>query len=440
MIGDASFRILVTRVMRCLSGHIYTTNVVACESEILLPRRAGPFMSQKLIKILLFIPDIGGPNLDGTTADAINVAKSFTQAGVPSIVIFNGHPENFRRFEETGVDVRRMDMPISGVKQHFDPFYRRRFSRQLSDFIRNENIDVLHLGHNGSYVLNYLKSSTVLKVCVQPGATPQFKPIGLFDGGVSLNPKNLLKAWYRKYVRLNYKRADIVICNGEATREAAIRTFGIEPDRAVKLRPGIAGQLGESHRGEIRREFGIGADEKVVLSVGRITKAKGVEDIGEVARELSSRGKTYRFIFAGVERDHAYGQMIREKYGRFVRFIGHRADIANVYADADLLVHLSHREGSPLVVIEAKEFGIPCVAWDIPGTSEEVEDGITGRTVSFGDHLAAADVIQQIFDRPGELDRLGTGARERFSLFSIEDYAGRLLTAYENRRRAIGKS
>ena len=388
-------------------------------------------------KILLFMPSNGGTNIDGPLGDAINVAQSFARAKIPAIFVFNGHPDVFKRFQETGVDVRRMDMPVSGVKQHFNPFYRRRFARRLSNFIKDENIDVLHLGQGGNYILNYLNNSGILKVCVQQGATPDFKPIGLFDGGVRLHPKDLLKSWYRKYVRLSYKRADLVLCVSEAAGEAAIRTFKVQPERTVVVRPGITGRAGNSKCGEIRREFGIGADEKVVLSVGRITKVKGVEDIGEVARTLALRGKNYRFLFLGQERDQTYGRMIKQKYGQFVTFTGHRHDIANVYADADLLVHLSHREGSPLVVLEALEFGLPTVAWDIPGTGEDVDDGITGRLVPFGDHTAAADAIQQIFDRPAELERFGAGARERFSEFSIDDYSGRLLAAYEGRRQVI---
>ncbi len=269
-------------------------------------------MNHKPPKILLFMPDTGGPNMDGPTADAINIAKSFARAKIPAIFVFNGHPNVFKRFEEAGVDVRRMEMPASGVKQHFNPFYRRRFSRHIQKFIEDEGIDVLHLGHGGPYVLNYLKSSKILKVCVQQGATPEFKPIGLFDAGVRLHPTSLLKAWYRKYVRLNYKRADLVLCIGNAARDAAIRTFRVRPERAVVMRPGITGQLGNSKQGEIRREFGIGVDEKVVLSVGRITKDKGVEDIGEVARALSLKGKSYRFLFAGMERNETYGRMIRQ--------------------------------------------------------------------------------------------------------------------------------
>ena len=170
-------------------------------------------------------------------------------------------------------------------------------------------------------------------------------------------------------MRLNYKRADLVICIGDAAQEAAIKTFSIRPEKKVVVRPGIRGRLAESNPGELRRELNIGADEKVVLSVGRITKAKDVEDFGEVARVLSERGKKYRFVFAGYERDESYGRAIKEKYGQHVTFVGHRTDIANLYGDVHLMVHLPHREDSPLVVIEALEFGTACVARNLPGVS-----------------------------------------------------------------------
>jgi len=397
-------------------------------------------MNPHSLKILVFMPDNGGPDIDGTTADAINIAKSFAVAKTPSIFVFNGHPEIFRRFEETSVDVRRMEMPISGVKQHFNPLYRRRFSRVLSNFLETENIDVIHLGQGAPYILNYLKKSKVLKVCVQQGATPDFKPTELFNNGVSLSPVALIKAWYRKYVRLNYKRADLVVCVGEAAHTASIRTFHIKPERAAIVRPGITSQRQNSAPGTIRREFEIGDDEKIVLSVGRITEAKGVEDFGKIARELTSRGEKFRFFFAGRERDTSYGNMIKQKYGDAVTFIGHRPDIFNAYADADLLVHFSHREGSPLVVIEALEYGLPCVAWDVPGVSEDVEDEVTGRTVPFGDHGSAADAIQQILNSPVDLEKFGAGARHRFTRFSIDNYSARLLEAYKARRREIAST
>ena len=408
-------------------------------SKVILPLSRKQMDSHPL-KIMVFMPSSGEAGMDGTTADAINIAKGFAEASIPSIFIFNGASDVFQRFEETGVDVRCMDMPVSGLKQHFNPIYRRKYSRHLSDFISREKIDVIHLGHGGPFILNYLKSSRVLKVCVQQGATPEFKPIGLFDSGFTLNPKKLLKYWYRKYVRLNYKRADLVVCIGVAAREAALRTFGIQSEKTAVVRPGITGRLAESLKGEIRTELGIKPDEKVVLTVGRITKAKGVEDLGVVAKILADRGKKYRFVFVGRARNEEYGNRIKDMFGKYVDFIGHRPDVANLYADADLLVHLSHREGSPLVVIEALEYGLPCVAWDLPGVSEDVKPGVTGYAPAFGDHEGAADAIERILDDPLQLSSLNYGARTAFVEFSIDKYADRLLNAYRIRIRDLARN
>jgi glycosyltransferase involved in cell wall biosynthesis len=129
--------------------------------------------------------------------------------------------------------------------------------------------------------------------------------------------------------------------------------------------------------------------------------------------------------------------LVKQKYGRYVTFIGHRHDIYNAYADANLFTHLSHREGLGMVIAEAFEFGLPCVGWDIPGTNEAFCDGVSGRSVRFGDRLAVADLIEELLENYDELDRLVQGANERFNLFSIEGYADRILTAYSNRKKAI---
>lgn len=387
--------------------------------------------SRTPMKILFFMPDKGTSHLDGTTSDAVNVAKSFAQGNIPSIFIFNGHVNIFQHFKNAGVDVRRFDMPVSGVKQHMNPFYRRRFSRHIKKLIADENIDVLHLGQSGSYVLNYLKDVNILKACVQQAATPDFKKVGLFDGGVNFRPKALLKAWYRKYVRLNYKRCELVICLSNAAKIAAERTYNVDPDRAVVVFPGVTGRLAESEPGIVRAELGDTEGYKIIVSVGRITKAKGVEEFGEVAKKLIEKGKRYRFVFVGQERSEAYGQMIRQKYGQFVTFLPPRQAIGNCYADADLYMHTSHRESGPLTIIEAMEFGVPSVAWDIPGCNEQIVDGVTGSLVKFGDITALAVATENLLDNQLIYDRASAASLERFKRHNVSDYAPRLLQAYD---------
>jgi len=388
-------------------------------------------------KILMFYEAHWGSHIDGPMTIALNIAKGFALANIPSIFVFNGHSAIFRKFQETGVDVRRIDMPKPGVLKHFNPIYRWRFTKKMAALIDKEGIDVLHLGQREAYILNYVKNSPVLKVCQQDAGAPDAKLMTIFDKGLTVSPKQLLKKWYRKYVLWNYKRADLVLCLSNAAREYAIKVCRTKPEVAVVVRPGVTRRLDDAQPGDVRREFDVKPDEKIVLSVGRITKAKGVEDFGEVAKILSERGKNFKFFFAGQARDKAYYDVVKHKYGRYLTFIGHRHDIYNAYADADLFTHLSHREGLGMVIAEAFEFGLPCVGWDIPGTSEAFCDGVSGRSVRFGDRLAVADLIEELLENQGELDRLVQGANERFNLFSIEGYADRILSAYSKRKKAI---
>ncbi|MEC9294050.1 MAG: glycosyltransferase family 4 protein [Chloroflexota bacterium] len=390
-------------------------------------------MTDQPPKVLFYIPEDSTSQMDGPMADALNIAKSFKLANIPSIFVLNGHPDKFQKFIETGADVRRLDMPLPGFRHHISFSYRRKFSQQLAELIKTENIDVLHLGSRANYVLNYLKTQSILKVCTQAGGTPDPEPLKMINSWI-FNPKRLLKRWYYKYVTWNFKHADLVICPSETARQTAIITCNVKPEKTVVIRPHAASQLETSKTGQIRKEFDVNNDEKIVLSVGRITKAKGVEDVGKVAKILFARGKKFRFLFAGYERDMDYALRVREKYGKYITFIGHRQDVANAFADADMLLHLSHREGSPLAIIESLEFGLPCIAWDIPGVNEDVHDGLTGKVSPFGNHKHVADSIQSILENPVELHRLSNGANIKFSDHSISDYAGKILSAYKCRK------
>lgn len=134
-------------------------------------------------KTLLYLPLDDRTRVSGPIADAINIAQSFSNAKIPSILIFNGQPELFRRFEETGIDVRRMEMPVASVKAHFNPGSRRRYSRLLAEFIERENIELLYLLNSVPCLLNYVKNLSIPKVCAQIAVSPDLRPIGLFDRG-----------------------------------------------------------------------------------------------------------------------------------------------------------------------------------------------------------------------------------------------------------------
>jgi hypothetical protein len=55
---------------------------------------------------LFFSANTDEKGIDGPLTNAINVAKSFADSGLPGIFIYNGKQDIFDRFVATGADVR----------------------------------------------------------------------------------------------------------------------------------------------------------------------------------------------------------------------------------------------------------------------------------------------------------------------------------------------
>ncbi|HEX2171392.1 MAG TPA: glycosyltransferase, partial [Dehalococcoidia bacterium] len=92
---------------------------------------------------------------------------------------------------------------------------------------------------------------------------------------------------------------------------------------------------------------------------------------------------------------------------------GHRDDARALIAASDLFVLPSLFEGLPLVVLEAMAAGFPVVATRVCGTSEAVEDGVTGRLVTPEDPQALADGILEALCQPERAAQWGRAGRLR---------------------------
>lgn len=116
---------------------------------------------------------------------------------------------------------------------------------------------------------------------------------------------------------------------------------------------------------------------------------------------------------------------------RQVHFLGHRDDIADLMAMADLFVLPSRFEGLPIAVLEAMSVGLPVVATRIGGSVEAL-----GESHPFfaepGNSRSLADVITKALADPERARIAGQASRERFQQqFSAERMAGETAAIYE---------
>jgi glycosyltransferase involved in cell wall biosynthesis len=110
-----------------------------------------------------------------------------------------------------------------------------------------------------------------------------------------------------------------------------------------------------------------------ILAVGRLVPAKGFDILLRAWRQIDS----CLFIAGDGEQRGMLESMIIE-YGLADRvfLLGHRSDVFDLMASADLLVISSRREGFPYVMVEALHAGTIVVSTRVPGASEILPDAV----------------------------------------------------------------
>ncbi len=186
-----------------------------------------------------------------------------------------------------------------------------------------------------------------------------------------------------------------------------------------------------------RHALGLGPEHRVVGMVARFVAEKGCLDLLRAAQVVRARVPQARFVFVGpVEpwRKDALHPGIVDEMGLsgVAHFLGHRTDVADLYAAMDVLALPSHREGFPRAPMEAAALGVPCVATDIRGCRQTVEDGVTGRLVPPHDPQALAEALSELLQDDSRRLACGRAARRKaLAEFDERQVFARVLTSYD---------
>lgn len=95
-----------------------------------------------------------------------------------------------------------------------------------------------------------------------------------------------------------------------------------------------------------------------------------------------------------------------------VQLVGSVPDVRAHYLAADLLLHASEFEGTPLVFIEAGLHRLPVVAAEFLDAGDLVTDGVNGRLTAQGDLDAMALAASDLLDDDGARRAMGARGRE----------------------------
>jgi glycosyltransferase involved in cell wall biosynthesis len=151
------------------------------------------------------------------------------------------------------------------------------------------------------------------------------------------------------------------------------------------------------------------------ILVGSLTRVKRADLFLEALAQARRAGAPLSGQVVGEGPERGALEALARERGLLpdgVRFLGERSDVADLLAQADLLVLTSDDEGLPNAVLEGMAAGLPILATPAGDTPELVQDGRTGWLVPFGDAAALSARMVELCASPEVRASLGRAGRE----------------------------
>ncbi|MDX1250977.1 MAG: glycosyltransferase family 4 protein [Gammaproteobacteria bacterium] len=235
-----------------------------------------------------------------------------------------------------------------------------------------------------------------------------------------------------------YKHADRIIANSEFTRDELLK-LGVAADKIALISPGV-----DVHRfrsgletSDLRASLGLTGGQKLILSVGRLSRRKGFDQVIGALPALLRQGIDAHYAIVGIGEDRDYLSALARQAGVAdrVHLLGHVAaeDLPRWYNAADVFAMPNREingdnEGFGMVFLEAAACGTPALAGKAGGTGAAVIDAVTGLRVDGVSVDEVAAGLSRLLGSPDFARQLGSrGLQRALAEFAWEKVAEKTL-------------
>lgn len=158
------------------------------------------------------------------------------------------------------------------------------------------------------------------------------------------------------------------------------------------------------------------ADHINFIYIGRVMKLKGIDEYLACARAIHEKYPNTTFYIAGWNEEPEYMTKVEEaQKAGYVNYLGFRKDIDQWIEKCHCTILASYGgEGVPNVLLESAATGRICIASNINGSRDVIDDGVTGYLFEKGN---ADDLISKVEKFIGLSDdekaRMGEAGRRK---------------------------
>ena len=291
---------------------------------------------------------------------------------------------------------------VSRLQREIEPLNDLRALQELIQLMRRIEPDLVHAhtfkaGFLGRFAAKYSKIPSVYTVHMWP-----------FGDAVPLS-------W----------RVVAPVCERLAARwcDRIITVSELGARNAAQYRIGTASQIVAILNGIAEHPARARLDHDSPLSCTMVARFTDFKDHDLLLRAFAKVPGQARLKLVGDGKTLSAAKKLAAELGirERVEFKGARCDVPEILAQTDVFVLASKTETLPISILEAMRAGLPVIASDVGGISEEVVDGETGLLVPAGSVEELSNALQRLLADKQLRIAMGRAGRRRFERVFLAD-------------------
>jgi glycosyltransferase involved in cell wall biosynthesis len=304
-----------------------------------------------------------------------------------------------------------------------------RVALQISRLIRSERVSIVHT----FFPTSDLWGGMIAKLSGCPVLISSRRDMGLNRS-----------AKHRLAYRLLRGMFDQVQTVSDQVRSFSIANDGLAPSKIFTLRNGVDLDEVQEITPLKRSDSTLGVEDAshLIATVGNIRPVKGTDILIRTAARVCEQFPRAVFLVIGRANDSQYFRGIQELtnslgLSRNVRFLGLRNDVISILKTSDMFFLPSRSEGLSNALLEAMACKLPCVATEVGGNAEVVENGKSGFLVPSENPELAAERITRLLRDPHSAREMGEAGRRIIEeRFTAQEMVNRLVSFYDSLLKA----
>ncbi|HZG60245.1 MAG TPA: N-acetyl-alpha-D-glucosaminyl L-malate synthase BshA [Anoxybacillus sp.] len=267
------------------------------------------------------------------------------------------------------------------------PPYDLALSSKIAEVAKREKLDLLHVHYAVPHAVCAVLAKQMVGEHLKIVTTLHGTDITVLGYDPSLS----------EIIKFGIERSDVVTAVSNALVEQTYELLDVnkEIETVYNFVDERVYRKKEVH--DLKEQYGIRPEEKVVIHVSNFRHVKRVPDIVKAFHLIQQEIPAKLLLVGDGPEITVVCRLVKELGLKDkVLFLGKQENLEELYSISDVKLLLSEKESFGLVLLEAMACGVPCVGTKIGGIPEVIEDGKTGYLCKLGDVEEAAEKTLRI--------------------------------------------